>query len=182
MPAGFSANSFYAARGDSLAPVYSFVSETSLGFYRSASSTMVLSYGTLIAPVSASSAFVMGTAARLDQGAIYTQIVDLNGNGRLLLASTAGDGGNSYYDAGGAAASSHIFRSDTDAVRFRVYSRGTVDLQQSRLISTRTAASLDSTTLMTDEMAFSLNASGASLAIRSGGTIWYFTSSASTKG
>lgn len=50
------------------------------------------------------------------------------------------------------------------------------------LASLRTATSLDSTTLLVNDAALSLHASGASLAIRSGGTIWYFTSSMSTKG
>lgn len=63
------------------------------------------------------------------------------------------------------------------------FSTATLNLGQSRLVSVRTAASLDSTTLRTDEVAFTIaGASGASLAIRSGGTIWYFSSSASTKG
>lgn len=44
------------------------------------------------------------------------------------------------------------------------------------------AASLDSTTLAVNEIAFSVGgASGASLAIRSGSTIYYFSSSLSTK-
>jgi len=49
-------------------------------------------------------------------------------------------------------------------------------------LSVRTAASLDSTNLLANEVAFQVNASGASLALRSGGTVWYFGSSLSTKG
>lgn len=61
-------------------------------------------------------------------------------------------------------------------------STATVNLNQSRLLSLRTQPSLSSLNLAVDEIGFSLHASGASLALRSGGTIWYFTSSASTKG
>lgn len=62
-------------------------------------------------------------------------------------------------------------------------SYGTLNLNQARFVSVRTAASLDSTSLTTNEMAFQIVAgSVATLAIRSGGTIYYFASSASTKG
>lgn len=48
--------------------------------------------------------------------------------------------------------------------------------------SAQTVASLDSTNLSVNEVAFAIGgASGASLAIRSGSTIYYFASSASTK-
>lgn len=64
-------------------------------------------------------------------------------------------------------------------------SYGTFNLASNSVrLSVRTvaAASLDSTTLAVNEMAFSVaGASGASLAIRSGSTIWYFSSSLSTK-
>lgn len=46
--------------------------------------------------------------------------------------------------------------------------------------SIRTAASLNSTNMVASEIAASVNVSGASLALRSGNTIYYFTSSAST--
>lgn len=65
-------------------------------------------------------------------------------------------------------------------------STGTLNLALNGVrLSMRTvaAASLDSTTLAVNEVAFSIGgASGASLAIRSGGTVWYFGSSLSTKG
>lgn len=61
-------------------------------------------------------------------------------------------------------------------------SYGSFNMNQGRLVSVRTTASLDSTSLAVNEMAFSVvQASGASLAIRSGSTIWYFSSSASTR-
>ena|SRR3990167_2027386 len=50
------------------------------------------------------------------------------------------------------------------------------------LTSIRTAASVDSLNLGVNEVMFSLHASGASLGVRSGGTIWFFASSMSTKG
>ena len=50
------------------------------------------------------------------------------------------------------------------------------------LTSVRTAASVDSTNLAVNEIMFSLHDSGASLGVRSGGAIWYFASSMSTKG
>lgn len=60
--------------------------------------------------------------------------------------------------------------------------QGTLNMANARL-SVRTAASLDSLNLVGPEIAFSVGgASGASLAIRSGSTIYYFASSASTKG
>lgn len=61
-------------------------------------------------------------------------------------------------------------------------STGTFNLAQGHLLSIRTQPSFSSTNLAVDEIGFSLHGSGASLALRSGGTIWYFTSSASTKG
>lgn len=64
-------------------------------------------------------------------------------------------------------------------------STGTLNLQQGRLLSVRTIAaggSATSANMVNDELCFQFNASGASLAIRSGGTVWYFSSSLSTKG
>lgn len=62
-------------------------------------------------------------------------------------------------------------------------SYGSFNLNQARFVSIRTQGSLDSTTLAQGELAVSIAvASGASLALRSGTTIYYWTSSASTKG
>src|ERR1043166_249256 len=59
--------------------------------------------------------------------------------------------------------------------------RNIVSFLQSGLISIRTlATSLDSTTMTKGEMAFTILASGATLAVQSGCTIFFFTSSAST--
>lgn len=64
--------------------------------------------------------------------------------------------------------------------------RGTVDLAANGArLSIRTVAagaSLTSSNLSANEVAFQFNASGASFGIRSGGTVWYFSSSLSTKG
>lgn len=170
--------------GAVLTPTFAVSSETSLGWYASGASTMALSFGTLIAPISAASTFRVSTNARLTQDANYVFLYDHDGNARIFIASAAGDQGFAYFDAGNNAASAFVFRSETDVVRMQLYSRGTLDLQQTRLVSVRTTASLDSTTLMANEMAFSIipGSSGASLAIRSAGTIYYFSSSNSTKG
>lgn len=63
------------------------------------------------------------------------------------------------------------------------YSYGTLNLATNGVrLSVRTQSSLNSTNLLANELAFSLNASGATAALRSGGTVWYFSSSASTLG
>lgn len=96
-----------ATDGLAVSPAYTFQSEVSLGWYRSAASTMAPSYGT----------------------------VDLAPNAvRLSIRTIAG------------------------------------------------GASATSLNVGTNEVTFQMNASGASLAIRSGGTLWLFSSSLSTKG
>jgi hypothetical protein len=46
MPGAFSAATLYTPDGTALTPAYAFSSETSLGLYRSAGSTLAQSYGT----------------------------------------------------------------------------------------------------------------------------------------
>lgn len=167
-----STNSFAIRHGSSSADILAITSNGSL-IHMNQNASWTTIRATLFRP---------GTSSGFNQSGVYTQLIDDNGNARIAFATAAGDAGNTYYDAGADVTSSHIFRADDDTVRFRIYSRGTVDLQQSRLVSMRTAASLDSTTLQTNECAFAFNASGASFAIKSGGTVYYFTSSASTKG
>lgn len=60
----------------------------------------------------------------------------------------------------------------------------TIHMNQSRFRSLRTVAmaSLTSATVMPDEIVFAVGASGCSLALRSGGTMWYPNSSLSTVG
>lgn len=90
---------------------------------------------------------------------------------------------------GSATAPSSAFSSEVSLGLYRsgvstvALSYGSFNLNQARLVSMRTAASLDSTTLAVNEAAFTIVAgSAAQLAIRSGGTIYYFASSSSTKG
>lgn len=178
---------FTVPDGTALAPAYGLSSESSLGWYRSAASTLALSYGTVLVPLSAASTFLVATAARFIQSGAYTQILDNDGQTRVFFATAAGDSGHMYLDIGNNAAGAFIFRSNTDAEVARIYSRGTVDFLQSRLVSIRTmaasalTASAANTALFVNEMAFTIQASGASLAINSGGTTWIFSSVASAK-
>lgn len=69
-----------------------------------------------------------------------------------------------------------------DSLNVTLNSYGSLNLKQARLVSMRTAASLDSTTLAVNELAFMITGSAATMALRSAGTVWYFASSFSTKG
>lgn len=231
-------SAFYAD-GSALAPTLSFNSENSLGLFRSASSTLALSYGSLTAPIlnatGGGNGVVLtgGTNNRVSWGAVgaaaptvtsysngvkavfydsisgsavgYTLGVDANTLFFTVPTSTVGDhfkwyGGTSVMaileNPGGwrmpdatALAPAYGYSSESSLGLFRsgvstlALSYGSLNLNQARLVSIRTAASLDSTSLATNEMAFQIVAgSVATLAIRSGGTIYFFASSASTKG
>ena len=113
------------------------------------------------------------------RGGAIVPAVTINSLGQL---STVSDGR--------AIAPSHAFSSESSLGMYRSgvstisFSYGTVNLAtQAVRLSMRTQTSLDSTNLAVDEVAFSIapGSSGASLAIRSGGTIFYFASSNSTK-
>jgi len=68
-----------------------------------------------------------------------------------------------------------------DGTRSVVYGRDFANALWRALPSVRTLASVDSTNVTDGAFAFSIHASGASFALRSNNTIWYFTSSQSTK-
>ncbi len=200
--------------GSALAPTYAFVSEQSLGFYRSAASILALSYGTLQAPLLRAIAS-SGDGRSIVEGALTSNqaIFELRAGGTLrwdiyapasssdlrlydgnddqLTLNTSGASckGGFLGPSGTALIPSFRFASEQSLGLYRsgastlALSYGSFNLRQSRLVSVRTTGSLDSTTLATDEMAFTIIAgSAATLAIRSGGTIYYFTSSSSTKG
>jgi hypothetical protein len=151
--------------------------------------TIISSILSLTGQIAASGFLVAGAggAAKFNQSGAYTQLTDNNGTGRILLATTAGDSGNAYFDMGNTATASHIFRSAAGAaVLMQLYSRGTLDLKQTRLLSIRTlaasslTASAANTNLQPNEIVFTVGgASGASLAIYSGGTVYIFNSIAS---
>lgn len=192
---GMSFGQFTAHAGTALLPGIGFSSESSLGFYRSGNSTLRTSYGTFYGggEVWAASALSAGNALTVSTGNVTIQ----NGN----ISNTGASGTDVFHrftqsgviawDIKNEATSGRfVVRDNTNAVNvlsatnsgLSLGSGLTFNFNKGRVVSVRTAASLDSTTLATDECAFSFNASGSSLAIRSGGTIWYFTSSASTKG
>lgn len=72
--------------GNALAPALGFLSEASLGFYRSAASRVALSYGGLIANmfVSGLTASTSGTTANTTDGAIRFSILSLTSNGAQM--------------------------------------------------------------------------------------------------
>ena len=75
-----------------------------------------------------------------------------------------------------------LFQSNA-TTRLTLDSSGTLSLNQNRLVSMRTTASLDSTSLAVNEFAIANPAvSGATLAIRINGVIYLFNSSGTTVG
>lgn len=162
------------ADGSALAPGSAFSSEVSLGWYRSAGSTVALSYGTISFPANvatiASAKFMLGTGAGNGNAAFR-----LGGNPQCLEVILA--------DA-----------SDYTFLRARGFYVGTaginpgLDLNQGRMISMRTlagsaiTASAANTNVAVNEVVFTVtSASGASLCINSGGTTWIFNSVLSVK-
>lgn len=151
--------------GVALRPGIAWSSETSLGFYRSGASNIVQSYGTFTATIQASG--VGGSQAALSfTGATAHDIKPVESLPIRFVDSSYGT----------------VNFSIGDNARIQLASGGSLDLNQARLLSVRTlGASLDSTNMKKGEIAFTIISSGASLAIQSGSTIYYFTSSASTK-
>ena len=76
--------------GQSVSPIYTYSSETSLGFYRSAASTLALSYGTISLPgaISASSLSVANglAAASISIGTQGTAIPTISSTSSLVAA------------------------------------------------------------------------------------------------
>lgn len=231
MPGAFSANTFLAsAAGAAASPVFAFSSETSLGFYRSAASTIAQSYGTTLLPpivgvntsvpdktlhVSFDHAstpaikvgsgtdaqgwytFIGNDTAGSTVGYIGNAFNDSAAEFQIRVKSTSSaqavlrvfGAGNVLFKDGTATQPARAFSSEASLGLYRsgtstlALSYGSFNLNQARLVSMRTAASLDSTTLAVNEAAFTIVAgSAAQLAIRSGGTVYYFASSSSTKG
>lgn len=174
--------------GSAILPPFAFISERSLGWYRSGVSTIAQSYGTCSVPnlLSQGGAFCFGNIGgktRLQgTGKGFALFGSDDGYGFLQCSSVSAENGTAILP-------SYAYQSEVSLGWYRsgvstvALSYGSLNLNQARLISIRTAASLDSTSLVTNEMAFQIVAgSVATLAIRSGGTIYYFASSASTKG
>jgi pectate lyase-like protein len=184
--------------GAALAPGMAFSSESSLGWFRSGSSTMELSYGTLAASKFSAigaapgavdfttrngnviSHNVAGGTYNLDLGTVFVRNGNHNGTvaGALFVGdgslTTVGFGWNSDLSLG-------FYRSGASTI---AQSFGTLNLATNSVrLSMRTVASFNSTTMSVNEVVFAVGgASGVSLGIRSGGTIYYFESSVSTKG
>lgn len=181
------AHRFLAGAGTAGTPSYAFSSETSLGWYRSQASAMALSYGTLTVPDGTSDTpsytFTSGTTVGIYRrsvgdmdfahaGSVIARVTNLQFGVRDGTALRPGiyhfsDNSLGWFSSGAA----------TIALSY-----GTFNLNQGKLVSLRTVgASLDSTNMAKGEAAFTIIGSGASLAIQSGSTIFYFLSSTSTK-
>ena len=82
--------------GQSVSPVFTFSSETSLGFYRSAASTVALSYGTLTA--STVSATVLNVAGATTMSAL--SVTALQASSTVSSANTLRVGGQAWLGSG----------------------------------------------------------------------------------
>jgi hypothetical protein len=180
--------------GSAILPGLSFASEVSLGWYRSAASEMALSYGTLVLTdvllrARANSGtlpqyrFWAGSGQHmqfsLGRAANEMHLYVANSNNAFNNSTIAGD--SIVQAASGATLHLASGNSWPQMSLFTRSGRNIVSFLQSGLISIRTlATSLDSTTMTKGEMAFTILASGATLAVQSGSTIFFFTSSAST--
>lgn len=181
--------------GTALLPGLSFSSEVSLGLYRSGTSTMALSYGTLLLNsllrvVSASGVlpqwrFLAGSGNEAQMGIGRNSqdflLFAANSNGAFNTGTRVGDGGIQ----GNSTTTFHIaIGSATPQLSVTSLSgRGIINFRQSGLVSLRTVAtSLDSLTMRGGEIAGCQIGSGMTLAWHSGSTIYFFTSSASTLG
>lgn len=156
----FGSSVVHQTDGSAQSPASAYSSEASLGFYRSGASTQALSYGSFTAPfVGVSDTLRVGGS--FDAGVISYGATDLVARGSAGKGLSLGAGGSSGY----------VSISSTGIV-----SLNTVSLRT-------TSASLTSLTVGVNEMALFIGgSSGATLAVRSGGTLYYFASSASTVG
>jgi len=180
--------------GQSVSPAYTFESETSLGFYRSASSTVALSYGTLSLPGNldvtggtvAVSAFSAVGATSV--GSLLARSVSVTSTGQSVSPSInfSSESSLGFYRSAASylALSYGTFASQISAIG-SVQLAG-ADLNQGVLLSVRTLAasaltlSAANTNVSADEVVFVVGgASGASLAIHSGGTVYIFNSAIS---
>lgn len=176
--------------GSTSTPSFAFQSEKSLGWYRSAASTMALSYGSLSIPAGPNAAVIASFGAS-GGNTNYIMLDGLRVSGDDTANTLWNNAKNMSFTANSALT---IFLGQTDSAvsglainttRGDVFlnSGSSLLMNQARLISIRTQGSLDSTTLAQGELAIAIAvASGASMALRSGNTIYYWTSSASTKG
>lgn len=183
------------ASGTATNPSIAFSSESSLGFYRSTTSSIGVSYGTFIPPSTVS--FLAGAIQKWPNGNVFARTgvaasdvyMDV---GTLHVRDGVGAGlGLGVEVNNGSITSPTIhFVSDLSVGFYRsgvstiAISTGTFNLATNSVrLSMRTVASFNSTTMSVNEVVFAVGgASGVSLGIRSGGTIYYFESSTSTKG
>jgi Pectate lyase superfamily protein len=174
--------------GALLTPSYTFSSELSLGFIRSASSVLALTYGQLAAPGgnSAQPSFAFNSnrsTGFYDNGTPGMDIAVAGGvSGRALTGQWAVVSGSAVRPA-------LAFTSETSLGLFRsasstaAMSYGTLSLNQAYLASVKTAASVSSAILGTDAWAVANPAnSGASICININGVMYIFNSSGTTIG
>lgn len=174
--------------GSNLLPTFAMLSEKSLGWYRSAGSTMALSYGTLSVPgVIVSGSTVIATG-RLEAQITGGEVARF----RSDRVSSAGRNWGIFIN--GVVEGDFLIAPSTtntgDPATGNVVlglSVGSISLNQNRLLSVRTlaasalTASAANTNVAVNEAVFTIQASGASFVINSGGTTWIFNSSASAK-
>lgn len=184
-----------ATFGSAILPAIGMNSENSLGWYRSGVSTMALSYGTFLI-----NALFRGIASSsvLPQ---FRYLANVDNNAQFVFGRVATEASWSISRDNAAffssARSGDVNFNTLSTVTMNLGSgtllpqlslhsragRGFANFQQSGIVSIRTVStSLDSSTLTRGEMAFTVIASGMSLAIHSGNTIYFFASSASTLG
>lgn len=189
--APFGVKTINSTDGSAIVPAYAYTSDQSLGFYRSAASTIAQSYGTLSLPNAKveTQVVVGGTIAGVGT------MAEVGGEGKIHLTSgqaaaypeysfSANTNTGMYQAAanvvGISAAGSAVAKFGTSSVSL---SGVTFDLKQAKLSLATTGTAVNNTNLGVDEIKlFVGGTSGATLCVRSGGTIYYFGSILSAAG
>ena len=179
------------AGSSAILPTYPMVSEVSLGFYRSGNSTIAQSYGTLslLNAKVENNVIVGGTIAgfgvfRGDTGVGKVELTSEAAAGYPDYTFSANTNTGMYSPAvnvvGISAAGSAVAKFGTSSVSL---SGVTLDLKLAKLSLATTGTAVNNTNLGVDEIKLFIGGtSGATLCVRSGGTIYYFGSILSAAG
>lgn len=189
-------NTMGSTDGTAIVPAYAYSSETSLGFFRSAASHIQQSYGTFGASTITTNVLRVTSGATIASGnLVLSDGSVVMSQGKIVITSEQNAARPEY--TFGADVDTGVFQPATDAVgvatgggeRMRIATSNismsgvTLDLSRAKLSLATTGTSLNSTNIGVEEIRLFIGGgSGATLAVRSGGTIYYFSSSLSTVG
>lgn len=196
------ATALSATDGSATTPPYNFSSETSLGWYRSAASHMALSYGTLSASALSVGRIASSGSIKADTKVVVgstsvgvAELTDDGGSGRVFLTSEQNEAKPDYSFS--ANTSTGMYQAAVNVVglssagvakqwvggSYVSLSGVTLDLSRAKLSLATTGTAITTANLGVDEVKLFIGgASGATLAVRSGGTIYFFGSSTSAAG